>query len=40
MWFVATVATKTGKWITEQRFKILSNFCSLPDFNLKFKPSS
>lgn len=38
MWYVAIVSTETSKWIAELRFKILSSFCSLPDFNLKLKP--
>lgn len=38
MWYVAIVSTETSKWIAELRLKILSSFCSLPDFNLKLKP--
>lgn len=37
-WYAAIVSTETGKWIAELRFKILSSFSSLPDFNLKLKP--
>lgn len=38
MWYVAIVSAETSKWIAELRFKILSSFCSLLDFNLKLKP--
>lgn len=34
MWYVAIVSTKTSKWIAEWGFKILSSFCSFPDFKI------
>lgn len=36
MWYVAIISTKTSTWLAELKFKILSSFCSFPDFNLKF----